>query len=261
MSLLRAVGSFTASIALMCMLSSSPHLAAMGLYNIAILIFLVLFNNVIGDVFLFLSLHKLGVAKGSSIASTYPVFVAIFSHLFFGEKLTAFVICGTLCVVIGVACLCTKGAEQRRLSVHGVMLALLASIFWSLGLILNKYILARGVHPDAVVMGRSIVFLTITLAIWTTDVAFVTKEKGRWKNIFRRESVFAMLAGMMSLTFGAYFYSCALEHIPASVATPIGAANPLLAAIGAFVIFNEKLLRIQWFGITLAIIGSILVTL
>ena len=261
MSLLRSLGSFIASMTLMTAMASGSHLATLGYYDAGVLVFLVLFNNVIGDVFLFLSLHKLGVARGSSISSTYPVFVAIFSHLFFGEKLTVFVVCGTLCVVVGVACLCMKGNEQRKLSVHGVMLAVMASICWSIGLILNKYMLARGVQPDVVVIGRSIVFLIISIFVWTADATFITNKKGKWKNILRRESIFAMLAGMMSLTFGAYFYSCALEHIPASVATPIGAANPLLAAIAALIIFKEKLLPVQWFGIALAIAGSILVAL
>ncbi|MDD4160352.1 MAG: EamA family transporter [Synergistaceae bacterium] len=56
---------------------------------------------------------------------------------------------------------------------------------------------------------------------------------------------------------GAWTYSSALQFIPAPVAMPIGASNPILA----FLIFHERVDPSQWFGIMLAVVGSVLVTL
>ena len=88
MSFLRSIGGFAASVPLAFLFSSGPGLFSIPALDVGVLIALVLFNNIIGDVFLFLSLHRLGVARGASISSTYPVVVAILSSLWFGENLT-----------------------------------------------------------------------------------------------------------------------------------------------------------------------------
>lgn len=261
MSLLRAIGGFAASVPLAFFFSSGAHLYDISAQNIVVLLALVLFNNVIGDVFLFIALHKLGVARGSSIASTYPVIVAIFSYLWFGEQMTFPVITGTISVVIGVICLCQKIGSKLPMSPVGLIFAMLAAFFWAIGLLFNKFLLKEGVTPDVIVLGRGITFLITAFLIWGLRLAFFDKGYGAWKNVFVPEASWAVLAGVLSLGVGAWTYSSALEIIPASVATPIGASNPLLATILAIFIFKERISCIQWFGIVMAVGGSILVTL
>ena len=261
MSLLRAIGGFAVAVLLYFIFSSGTHPYNISAFDIGIFIALVLFNNIIGDVFLFMSLHKLGVARASSIASTYPVIVAIFSCTVFGEKLTVPVVTGTLSVVTGVACLCQKNKTQGSLSSAGLVFAVLASFFWAIGLICNKILLIRGITPDLIVLGRGITFLILASFIWVVRLVFFEKKPEAQIKIFVPESIWAVLAGVLSLGFGAWFYSSALKYIPASVATPIGASNPLLATIFAAVFFKEKITHMQWLGIILAVGGSILVIL
>lgn len=260
MTMLRSVGGFCAASVIAYFTHASLFTLNAG--DMVAFAALVLFNNLLGDAFLFLALHKLGVARASSIASTYPVVVAIFSFLFFDEAATFTVVTGTLSVVAGVACLCKKEeerAETKAVSISGLVFAVVAAVFWSAGLLFNKYLLSRGVGPGNIVLGRGVTFLVMATSVWALENLY--KEKPSWTGIFKRESVLAVTAGTLSLGIGAFTYSCALEHIPASVATPIGASNPLLATALALFIFKEKVRCIQWLGILLAVSGSILVTL
>lgn len=259
MSFLRSIGGFAASIPLFLFFSSGSRFFSISAGDIGVVVALVLFNNIIGDVFLFLSLHRLGVARGASISSTYPVVVAIFSSLWFGEKLTLTVSLGTMMVVVGVFCLCNKKGSSGRMDAVGLILALLASFFWGIGLLCNKFLLSHGVMPDLIVAWRGITFLIAASAAWVLKSFVFEIRKDAWKKILSPESVWAVLAGVLSLGIGAWTYSSALRFIPASVATPIGASNPILATILALLIFKEKVSALQWFGIILAVGGSVLV--
>mgnify|MGYP002344523015 FL=1 len=261
MSFLRAIGGFAASVPLAILFSSGPGLLSLPAGDIGVLIALVLFNNIIGDVFLFLSLHRLGVARGASVSSTYPVVVAILSALWFGERLTFNVSAGTILVVAGVFCLCGKKGSNGRIDASGVTFALMASFFWGIGLLCNKYLLRDGIMPDLIVAGRGITFLVAAAVGWAMKSFVFGKKEDAWKRITAPEAKWALLAGVLSLGVGAWTYSSALRFIPASVATPIGASNPILATILAFLIFHEEVSFFQWFGILLAVGGSVLVTL
>ena len=261
MSMLRAIGGFAVASVLSFFFSSVTELYKISAFDIGIFIALVLFNNIIGDIFLFMALHRLGVARASSIASTYPVIVAVFSCAVFKEDLTFAVMAGTFSVVIGVACLCHKNKDHGSLSAIGLAFAVLASFFWAIGLLCNKLLLVRGIMPEAIVMGRGITFLIMASSMWGMKLLFFEKENKCWTRILKPESIWAVLAGVLSLGLGAWFYSCALKYIPASVATPIGASNPFIATIGAMVLFKEKIMPIQWLGIIMAVGGSVLVIL
>ena len=261
MSFLRSIGGFAASVPLALLFSSGRGLFSIPALDVGVLIALVLFNNIIGDVFLFLSLHRLGVARGASISSTYPVVVAILSSLWFGENLTLAVSTGTFLVVAGVFCLCSDKGSNGRMDAPGVIFAILASFFWGIGLLCNKYLLKDGLMPDLIVAGRGITFLVAATIGWAFKSFVMDKRQDAWERISVPQAKWAVLAGVLSLGVGAWTYSSALRFIPASVATPIGASNPILATVLAFFIFHEKVSIFQWFGVLLAVGGSVLVTL
>ena len=258
MTLCRAIGGFGAAAVIAAVSVDSSAFCSAYQNNFWVFVLLVLFNNVVGDIFLFLSLHNLGVALGAAISSTYPVIVAICSVIMFHEHPTIWVVLGTVLVVCGAALLSQKGERSKRVSASGLVCAVLAAAFWALGLVCNKILIQRDIAPNLIVAGRGITFLAIAAAIWlANDVAL---NRG-FRHLPIKDSLLGVLAGVLSLGCGALFYSMALERVPATVATPIGAANPFLASLAAWAFFNEKLNRIQWFGMAVTITGTVLVTL
>ncbi|MEG1604172.1 MAG: DMT family transporter, partial [Cloacibacillus sp.] len=81
-----------------------------------------------------------------------------------------------------------------------------------------------------------------------------------WRRLRSKEALMGLLAGILSLGFGAWLYSSALEYVAPAVATTIGGANPIVATVFALVIYKEKVRPLQWAAIALAAGGSVLVT-
>ncbi|MDO5116329.1 MAG: DMT family transporter [Synergistaceae bacterium] len=260
MSLMRACGGLICALGLASFVRGAD-MEAPGAAQLLIFVALVLCNNLIGDVFLFFALHRLGVARGSAIASSYPVLVAVASYLFFDSPLTPAIAAGTLSVVAGVALLCRKGRSEGKLSFSGLAYAVLASVFWAAGLVFNKELLVEGLSPATIVLGRGITFFSLAFLLWLFRLLAVKRDSSAWRNLLRCDSLYGLLAGGSSLGFGAWFYSRALEYVSPSVATPIGASNPVIASVLSMIVYKEQIRPAQWAGIALAVGGSILVTL
>ena len=69
MSLMRSCGGLVCAVGLVSLVQGA-NVEQLGASEALVFIALVLCNNVIGDVFLFFALHRLGVARGSAIASS-----------------------------------------------------------------------------------------------------------------------------------------------------------------------------------------------
>ena len=259
MSFTRACGGLLCSAAIILFFKNA-HVMHVSSADAVIFALLVLCNNVLGDVFLFFYIHLLGVARGAAISSTYPIPVAFASYLFFNTPLTLPVAAGTLSVVLGVALLCHRSSEEKSLSFAGLLSAIAASFFWAAGLLLNKELLVRGISPATIVMGRGITFFLMSFLLLFIRALFIKRDLGEWRAFLGRDTLLGAAAGASSLGLGAWFYSLALQHVPPTVATPIGAANPVLAALLSTVIYKEKITPLQWVGIFLAVGGAILVT-
>ena len=260
MSFTRACGALLCSAAIVSFVGKA-QLMHVSASEAALFSLLVLCNNVLGDVFLFFAIHLLGIARGAAISSTYPILVALASYLFFHSPLTLHIAAGTLSVVLGVGLLCHREKEEKKLSFAGLLSAAAASFFWAAGLLLNKELLVRGINPATIVMGRGITFFIISSLILFSRALLIKRDPGEWREFLRRETLLGAAAGASSLALGAWFYSLALQYVPPTVATPIGASNPVLAALLSTVIYKEKIYALQWAGILLAVGGAVLVAL
>lgn len=259
MSLTRACGGLLCGALLL--FAKNAQLTPVTRFEVFIFLALVICNNILGDVFLFFSIRLLGVARGSAISSTYPICVAIVSYLIYDAPLTPAIAGGTLSVVAGVALLCRKGKEERPLSFWGLASAAAASVFWAAGLLLNKELLVCGLNPATIVLGRGVAFFGAASAVWFFHAFFVKKKARPWRAFLRRDSALGVTAGACSLGLGAWFYSLALQYVPPTVATPIGASNPVLASLFSTLVYKDKIEPAQWAGIVLAVGGSVLVAL
>lgn len=259
MTLGRSVGAFAVTFIIAFFSGTLGCLFTFTASEWSALTLLVLANNIFGDVALFLALHSLGVAYGSSISSTYPIVVALMSIFFFGESFSYSILSGTLLVVAGVACLCQRGNAQGKLSTKGLLLAVLASILWGIGLSMNKYLVLHELPASSIAFGRSFLFVLITAAYWLfKNISAKTLAKA-WRQVAQREIFLALAGGVLAIGFGGFLYARALQFVPATVATPIGASNPLLATFAAMFIYKEKLRIVQWIGVFMVVAGTVIV--
>ena len=262
MLFMRALGGFICAAVIVCFTGGVDFAKLCVSENVLIFAALVLIHNILGDAFLFLSVHRMGVAKSASISCSYPIPVAVVSYLFFDSPLTVEVIAGTLSVIFGVVLLCRKKEAETDFPISGIIFALGASFSWAAGLLINAELVKLGLLPVTIDIGRGITFLTISFFIWFfKEVFFEKRGVCACRGLLVRDSFIAVVTGVFSLGLGTFFYSEALEYISPSIATPLCAANPIISSLLAAFFYNEKLHAIQWIGVACIVAGSVVVTL
>ncbi len=259
MSLARASG-FLISASVLFFFIKGASVAPVTALEAFLLLVMVLCNNIIGDVCLFYSIHHLGIAAGSAVSNSYPIWVAALSFVFYDAPLTPAIAAGTLLVVAGVALLCLGKGGAGRISLRGLAAAVAASIFWATGLLLNKQLLLCGLDPLMIVLGRGVSFFAAALTVWLLREFLIEKKAHALRAFLKKDTILGFLGGTCTVAL-AWFYLLALQKVPVTVATPICAANPVIASFLSMLVYKERITGMQWTGIFLAVGGTILVTM
>ncbi|GHS95707.1 membrane protein [Synergistales bacterium] len=236
-----------------------------GVSSYLTIIFIVLVNNLIGDVLAFIAIRDIGASLATPITDSYPLAVAVISWLWFGETITSFVLLGTFLVVSGLVLLNLRGAakhsSQQVNYLRGVASAALAGLCWAFGLSLSKYLTLHGVSSAAFIFWRGAFFCLMAWGNWALFKVFRREKTRSLKDIPSGARVTSALSGATSLTLGAWCYTTGITLIPMNVATPIATSAPLITALIACVFMGERLRFVQWSGIVFVVVGAVVVSL
>jgi DME family drug/metabolite transporter len=130
--------------------------------------------------------------------------------------------------------------------VKGVMLGLLAGTFWSIGGIVVRLI----EHADA---WQIVLYRSLALAI-TLTLVILWRQRGNVLELLRRARMIAVVAGFcLSLGFVCWIF--ALMRTTVANALFLLSTQPFITAILALLMLGERVLRITWLTMSLAIIG------
>jgi drug/metabolite transporter (DMT)-like permease len=186
------------------------------------------------------SLQFTSVANSTLLTNFAPLFVTIGAAVFLREKITRPFIAGMLISVSGAALL--LGARLEFSSKHylGEALAVVTAAFYAGYLLTVKQL--RGRFGTPAVMAWSGIVSCVTLLI----VAALSREalvpataRGWW-------AVIAL--GVVSHLAGQTLIAFALGHLPASFSAVTLLVQPLIAALLAWVVLDERLTLGQWIG-------------
>ena len=258
----RSIGTVAVS-AFACFIFNPSFLAwKYGIGALAAVFIMMFLGNIVGDLLFLVAIDNIGVGRTLSTANSYPVFVSLFSAYWLGETLSLKLLAGTGIIVAGLVLLnCSKKSslppsEKARSNTLGFSLAIITSVLWALSLTIQKWALTA-YHIDA----SSFIFwrgLMLGFTVWGFWY-FRKGSEGR-RQIFNagfKKWLSPILAGAFSLAIGGIAFARALETVPVSMASPITASNPVIAAVIARFAFNERLTPLQWFGIVMVIVGGI----
>ncbi|UCE16784.1 MAG: DMT family transporter [Candidatus Bathyarchaeota archaeon] len=214
---------------------------------------------VVGDIFYFIGLKSVGVAKTVPIAYSYSIFVALISTIFLGELLTAPILLGTIAVVLGIWLVAgqaeNKGSQQEHLKL-GVLAALGTSLCWACGISIFKTILAD-TDPFLLVSVRMLFALPVLGVL--TILPSGTRSSTRHLTRFNILTMF--LSGLVAIGVGDTFFLIGLETTKANVAAPLASTTPLFAAIIAILFLKEEVSKRVVVGTFFVTAGMMLLTL
>lgn len=233
-----------------------PYLLSFVLLNIIV-------GNIIGDLCYFRSLELIGVSRAVGTTSSYPLFVAAISFFWLGESLTLPLVLGILVMMAGLLLL-KAGADRTERGENvpspwkGFLFALAAAACWALMMVLQKWLLSVHNLPAASITFWRAVFLSfVSWSFWKWRWIRHPEKRGRLLSAPLNIWVYATAAGIFGLAAGGYSFALAIQLIPVSVATPITASSPILAAAMGVFFFHESMRPVQWAGI-LCILGGVL---
>ncbi|WP_035243806.1 DMT family transporter [Desulfonatronovibrio hydrogenovorans] len=187
-----------------------------------------------------------GAAKASVLLYTAPAWVAVMAWLYLGEKITRQALAGVaLCMAgVGLISASTGSITGHEFSWAGIIFGLLAGFTYALYYIFGKKLFTR-YHPVTVfswilILGAVCLIPFINLTI---------PAKTAWPAL--------VFLGFMS-TYLAYFvYARGLVRLKASQAAVIATMEPVVAALLAYLFWQENLGLWGYAGAVLVISGVI----
>ena len=186
------------------------------------------------------------------IAGTFPLWTVVFSLLLYGEKLTSTesVVIGIIMIgiVLSALHLTTKTRLHNLLNKH-TFLALIVSLMWGFGFAIIKY-------PTERIGWFNTSFMNSMLGALTSMIWLYPACRGKVKAIFKKYKAYPIVNSATG-TAGTLAYTYALTRGNASLVAPIAGSYSGLFAVLSYLVFKEKLTRIQTLGV-LIILGGVI---
>jgi drug/metabolite transporter (DMT)-like permease len=222
-----------------------------------ILVFSVVTAFGFGDSLFFESARRIGVARSLPVAMSYPLLTTAFAGLFLGERITPWLVVGTILTVLGVCLIGLAAPEQARAPAAargGLTLALLAAVSWAASAASLKPA-ADHLDPMAASAFR---MLAAALLLGPTPWG-----RGTWRSALasgtagrRRLLAIGVLSAATSVLFVA-----GIRWAGAAVAAVMTSTAPLFGIPLACIFLGERVTSRIALGAALTVLGIILVGL
>lgn len=198
------------------------------------------------------SMALVGVAIGNVLAlGSGPVFAAVLELLVERTRVSGAWLVSTLVSVLGIVLLgLSAGSAPGSSPVAGVLLALAAGLGYAVYSWAGARLIGRR-HPSRAVMAS-----IFTVAACGLLPALVIAGAGPLASV-RGMLVIGYLA-LVPMALAYLLFGHGLRHLPASTATTLALAEPVVATILATTVLHEHLALIGWVGLLLVGAGIVL---
>jgi drug/metabolite transporter, DME family len=208
-----------------------PGIAALGILGVAALY-----------ATLPLAVREGGAALAAVLLYTAPAWVAILSFLILRERLGPRKLTALVLTIGGIAGIAFSGGSEVRTSAAALGWGLASGISYASLFLFGKRYFAR--YQPATVFFYA---LPVALLCLLPLAPISPKTQGAW---------IALLATGVLSTYGAYLaYSKGLMLLEATRAATISTAEPVIAAVLAFIIFGERFSALGYASAMLVIAG------
>lgn len=197
--------------------------------------------------FLQIGVQRSGAAMTSVLLYTAPFWVALFSRIFFKERLTPLKITAIIIAMAGVALLCLSGgATPQKTDIIGITFGLLSGLAYSSHYVYSTIYLKR--FSSVTIYAYC---LTVGCLVLLPFIDFVHKSTEDW--------IALITLGVVS-SYGAYSAYCAgLKRLAPTKVAVLCNLEPLLTTILAFIFWGELFPLLGGVGAALVLLGIFMV--
>ena len=223
-----------------------------ALRDIWIFAFLGIFSSLAMSTFYFLCMAETSIAVSDILMYTSPIWVLIFSIIFFKEKITLRKAFCIVIVFIGCFFVCDIiGSKESKISPLGIIFGLCSGIAYALYSIVGKTVLKK--YTQLTVIAYNFVFAAIgSLFIVNLPDTFgrIAEEIVSLKYVF--------LLAIIGTVLPFLLYTIGLKNTISSKAAVLCCIEPVSATFTGIFVAKEKLSILQFVGIGLIIFAIIL---
>ena len=194
-----------------------------------------------------LSIKYTTVANAALLANFMPIFVTIFSYVFFKQRIKRMFLLGLILAVSGTVFLVQANFGLKGKFLLGDSLGLLTAVFYASYILSVKH-LRNEFSTSTIMIWTAVVicFVTFIVVVFTGEQFFAFSFAG-WLVLFGYAA--------SSQVVGQVLIAYALKHLSAHFSAVTLLMEPIIATIAAWIIFNEAMGAVQISGALLLLTG------
>lgn len=199
----------------------------------------------------FEALRLSSVANVTLITSIQPALVFLVAGRLFGERVTKWDVGWTAASLGGIALVVAGSASSPGWHPSGDALALAAILIWTVFFLASKRIRATTGTIEYFTAVLGVAAVALTPVMFLRGGTFATPSARDWLLI--------VIVAIGPGTAGHLLITWAHRHVDVSLSSVIGVGQPILAAAGAALFLDEKLVALQVIGGIITIVAVIAV--
>jgi DME family drug/metabolite transporter len=217
------------------------------------LFFSAFFGFFLGDYCFMVALKRIGVSRTVPITSTYPLFIAAWSFLIYGTRITLLLIVGIILIISAITLITGEKDVSNIVTTNkyeGIGIALLAAVCWSISITILDYLLSS-LPAEAVAGFRFLIACGFCLILGAGRKYVVNKNAVLWIGI----------GGIFVVVMGNYLFLEAVRLIGSVKVAPISSLYPIISILFATLLIREKMTVKIILGTILSFMGVLCVIL
>ena len=200
----------------------------------------------------FTSYQTTSIANATLIGALQPALMLFIGPMLFGDRTAVRQILLAVIALAGISTVVLGAKQSSGASIHGDVLALINLGLWTAYFVRVKQVRNEGVHAGALIAG---VFCVAAVAV-SPWVLLTSHDLGA----IHGSAWLAILAMVVvSGLVGHGLMTWAQRHIDITLASLLMLGSPVISAIGAWMVFGQRLSSVQIAGalVVLAALGAI----
>lgn len=194
-------------------------------------------------------------ANAAVMLGTIPVWIALFGHFFFDERLTRYKVWGVVCAFIGIILIMEgseKGITLKSETIIGDLIILASAVVFGVFTLYSRRLLARytPIQFTTLMMLTGGTALIIAGLPWVWKLDFAAVTIGGWTG--------TVYSGLLSIAMAYIIWNYGLRQVGAVRTATYQNLVPVMGVLLGFLILGEKLLLLQYIGCGFVIAGIVL---
>ena len=248
-------------MSLLIVLSIGASPLSLSYDTICLLSLSVILGGVIGDTIYLISQERIGVSYAFPISTSYPILTYFFTVFFLSEPPLLVRFFGVIIAVIGVILISREQQNEPNITgdiskadLLGIFLAIMTSILYAAG----STILQIGVQDIDPITGN---FVRVLVGSFAFVPLVSVAIQGGMSLPTKHAMKIVGIAGFFGMGIGSLLYVASVKYAGATVMSVISSTAPLFAVPISVFYLKERLTKKAVLGITLTLVGIILVVL